>query len=211
MTKKHKHDGTDSPEATKAATAEVPTETAAATEAAPVGESPAEPSLADQLAASRAEAQKNWDLYLRERADLENFRKRAQRDKEELGRFANEGILRELMPAVDNLERAVDHARQDGSQGGSLLKGVEMTLAQFRKVLEKFGVVAVKALGEPFDPARHEAMGQIESAEHPPNTVVQEYQKGYLLNDRLLRPALVMVAKPPAAAPADVGGDNQPV
>ncbi len=209
MTKKHKHDSTDSPEETKAAPPEAQAaDTAAAPEAAPAAETPAEPSLAEQLAASRAEAQKNWDLYLRERADLENFRKRAQRDKEELGKFANEGILRELVPAVDNLERAVDHARQEGTQGESLLKGVEMTLSQFQKVLEKFGVVAVKAVGEPFDPARHEAMGQLESAEYPPNTVVQEYQKGYLLNDRLLRPALVMVAKAPAAAPADAGSDN---
>jgi molecular chaperone GrpE len=201
VTKKHKKEAEE--------TTNIAGEGAEATAEAPPAEAPAEPALADQLAASRAEAQKNWDLYLRERADLENFRKRAQRDKEELGKFANEGILRELVPAVDNLERAIDHARQDGAGGETLLKGVELTLAQFQKVLEKFGVVAVKAVGEPFDPARHEAMGQLESAEHPPNTVVQEYQKGYLLNDRLLRPALVMVAKAPAvAAPADAGSDN---
>jgi molecular chaperone GrpE len=178
---------------------------------APPAQTPAEPTLADQLVASRAEAQKNWDLYLRERADLENFRKRAQRDKEELGKFANEGILRELVPAVDNLERAIDHARQEGAGGETLLKGVELTLAQLQKALEKFGVVAIKSLGEPFDPARHEAMGQVESADQPANTVVQEYQKGYLLNDRLLRPALVMVSKAPAvAADADAAGSDQP-
>jgi molecular chaperone GrpE len=192
VTKKHKKDEAEEI-ATEAVAAEVTAE-------APAAETPAEPTLADQLAASRAEAQKNWDLYLRERADLENFRKRAQRDKEELGKFANEGILKELVPAVDSLERALEHARQEGAGGETLLKGVELTLAQFQKVLEKFGVVAIKALGEPFDPARHEAMGQLESAEQPANTVVQEYQKGYLLNDRLLRPALVMVAKAPAAA-----------
>lgn len=204
MTKKHKQE--EHSEATTAAEqpAAEPKVEAAATEA------PAEPPLADQLAASRAEAQKNWDLYLRERADLENFRKRAQRDKEELGKFANEGILRELVPAVDNLERAIDHARQEGAGGETLLKGVELTLAQLQKALEKFGVVAIKSLGEPFDPARHEAMGQVESADQPANTVVQEYQKGYLLNDRLLRPALVMVAKAPAvAAEADAAGNDQ--
>lgn len=191
MTKKHKKEETS--EATTSAAEQPPLEPT-------VEAAPAEPTLAEQLAASRAEAQKNWDLYLRERADLDNFRKRAQRDKEELGKFANEGILRELVPAVDSLERALEHARQEGAGGETLLKGVELTLAQFQKVLEKFGVVAIKALGEPFDPSRHEAMGQLESAEQPANTVVQEYQKGYLLNDRLLRPALVMVAKAPAAA-----------
>lgn len=195
MTKKHKKEDL---EATTTQDAEGAAEVQA--EAPPASSIPAEPTLADQLTASRAEAQKNWDLYLRERADLENFRKRAQRDKEELGKFANEGILKELVPAVDSLERALEHARQDGAGGETLLKGVELTLAQFQKVLEKFGVVAIKSLGEPFDPARHEAMGQLESADQPANTVVQEYQKGYLLNDRLLRPALVMVAKAPAAA-----------
>ena len=194
MTKKHKKEDV---EATTIQAAEDAAEVQAE---APPAATPAEPTLADQLSASRAEAQKNWDLYLRERADLENFRKRAQRDKEELGKFANEGILKELVPAVDSLERALEHARQDGAGGETLLKGVELTLAQFQKVLEKFGVVAIKSLGEPFDPARHEAMGQLESADQPANTVVQEYQKGYLLNDRLLRPALVMVAKAPAAA-----------
>lgn len=194
MTKKHKKEDVEEK------TVEAAEVAAAVTAEAPPAQPPAEPALADQLAASRAEAQKNWDLYLRERADLENFRKRAQRDKEELGKFANEGILKELVPAVDSLERALDHARQEGAGGETLLKGVELTLAQFQKVLEKFGVVAIKSLGEPFDPSRHEAMGQVESADQPANTVIQEYQKGYLLNDRLLRPALVMVAKAPAVA-----------
>lgn len=163
---------------------------------------PAEQPADDEaLAASQAEAQKNWDLYLRARADLENFRKRAQREKEDLSRFANENLLREILPVADNLERALEHARQSEGGNGGLLQGVEMTLGQFQRVLEKFGVTPLRSVGEPFDPARHEALGQVESAEHPPNTVVQELQRGYLLNDRLLRPAMVMVAKaPPAAA-----------
>jgi molecular chaperone GrpE len=163
---------------------------------------PAEqPSAEEALAASQAEAQKNWDLYLRARADLENYRKRAQREKEDLSRFANENLLREILPVMDNLERALEHARQEEGGNGGLLQGVELTLGQFQRVLDKFGVTPIRSLGEPFDPARHEALGQVESAEHPPNTVVQELQKGYLLNDRLLRPAMVMVAKaPPVAA-----------
>jgi molecular chaperone GrpE len=166
-------------------------------EVVPAEQPPAE----EALAASQAEAQKNWDLYLRARADLENYRKRVQREKEDLSRFANENLLREILPVMDNLERALEHARQSDGGNGGLLQGVELTLGQFQRVLDKFGVTPIRSLGEPFDPARHEALGQVESAEHPPNTVVQELQKGYLLNDRLLRPAMVMVAKaPPVAA-----------
>lgn len=160
-----------------------------------------QPAAEEALAASQAEALKNWDLYLRARADLENYRKRAQREKEDLSRFANENLLREVLPVVDNLERALEHARQDDGGNGGLLQGVEMTLGQLQRVLDKFGVTPLRSVGEPFDPARHEALGQVESTEHPPNTVVQELQRGYLLNDRLLRPAMVMVAKaPPVAA-----------
>ena len=96
---------------------------------------PAPPSLEEELAACRAETQKNWDLYLRARADLENHRKRAQRDKEDLSRFANENILREILPVVDNLERAVDHARKDNRGAKGCSQGVEMTLDQFQKAL----------------------------------------------------------------------------
>jgi molecular chaperone GrpE len=157
---------------------------------------------AEALAASQAEVQKNWDLYLRARADLENYRKRAQREKEDLARFANENLLREILPVADNLERALEHARQGDSDSDSdgLLQGVAMTLGQLQRVIEKFGAIPVRSVGEPFDPARHEALGQVECAEHPPNTVVQELQRGYLLNDRLLRPAMVMVAKAPPVA-----------
>jgi molecular chaperone GrpE len=160
---------------------------------------PAGPTPEEEVARARAEAGKNWDLYLRAQADLENYRKRAQREKEDLARFANEGILREILPVMDNLERAVEHAGAEKEGNGGLVQGVEMTLTQFRKVLEKFGVVAIPALGEPFDPARHEAVGQVETDKFPPNAVAQELQRGYLLNDRLLRPSMVMVARAPQA------------
>lgn len=152
--------------------------------------------LTEQLNAAQAEALENRDHYLRARADLDNFRKRAQREKEDLLKFSNEAILRELLPVIDNLERALQHAAVDGEKG--LLQGVELTLGQFSKVLEKFNVVAIDPAGEPFDSARHEAMGQIESADQPPNTILQVLQKGYLLNERLLRPAMVLIAKAPA-------------
>jgi molecular chaperone GrpE len=160
------------------------------------------PSAEQELAASREEAAKNRDLYLRTLADLENYRKRVQREKEDLSRFANENLLRELLPVLDNLERAIEHARSDQG-GGGILQGVEMTLSQLAKVMEKAGIKPVLAVGEPFDTARHEAIGQEESSEHAPQTVVRELQRGYLLNDRLLRPAMVLLAKAPsAAAPA---------
>ena len=178
------------------ASAEVAEETGTAESEAPK----AVPALEEELTAAQEEARKNWDLYLRERADLENFRRRAQKEKEDLARFANENILKELLPVLDNLERAIEHARQESGGGEeSLRQGVEMTLGLFAKSLEKFGVTPIQAEGAPFDPAWHEAMGQLESAEHPANTVVKELQKGYQLNGRLLRPTLVMVAKAPAA------------
>jgi molecular chaperone GrpE len=156
--------------------------------------------LQNEVAAAKAEASKNWDLYLRERADLENARKRHQREKEDAIRFANDRLLKEMIPVLDNLERAVEHAGQGGVENPGLLEGVNMTIIQFRKALEDFGVKPIKAIGDVFDPNLHQAMGQVESAEQAPNTVVTEFQKGYLLHDRLLRPSLVMVAKAPANA-----------
>ena len=161
--------------------------------------------LKQEVAEAREEAQKNWDLYLRERADLENARKRHQRDREEAIRFANDRLLKEMVPVLDNLERAVGHAEQGNDDSQGLLEGVNMTINQFRKVLEDFGVKPIKALGEDFDPNLHQAMGQVESKEQEPNTVVSEFQKGYLLHDRLLRPSLVMVAKAPTGEKEDQG------
>jgi molecular chaperone GrpE len=160
----------------------------------------------NELAAAKAEASKNWDLYLRERADLENARKRHQRDREEAIRFANDRLLKEMIPVLDNLERAVEHAASGADDPRGLLEGVNMTINQFRKAIEDFGVKPIVAIGELFDPNLHQAMGHMESAEQAPNTVVTEFQKGYLLHDRLLRPSLVMVAK----APTDDGTARQP-
>lgn len=161
--------------------------------------------LKQEVEEAREEAKKNWDLYLRERADLENARKRHQRDREEAIRFANDRLLKEMVPVLDNLERAVGHAEQGNDDSQGLLEGVNMTINQFRKVLEDFGVKPINALGEDFDPNLHQAMGQVESKEQAPNTVVSEFQKGYLLHDRLLRPSLVMVAKAPTGEKEDQG------
>jgi molecular chaperone GrpE len=162
---------------------------------------------ADPLADAQAEAAKNWDLFLRERAELENFRKRTQRDKEEFRIFTRKELLLEVLPVLDNLERALDHAGQSG-EGQGLLEGVTMTVVQFRKVIEDFGARPMTTIGAPFDPNLHQAMGQLETAGQPPGTVVSEYQKGYLLHERLLRPALVVVAKAPAGA-AEINQNEQ--
>jgi molecular chaperone GrpE len=161
------------------------------------------------LAAAQAESAKNWDLYLRERAELENFRKRTQRDKEEFRIFTRKELLLEVLPVLDNLERALEHAGQ-GQEGQGLLAGVNMTVVQFRKVIEDLGARPMVAVGSPFDPNLHQAMAQQETAEQPPGTVLSEYQKGYLLHDRLLRPALVVVAKAPAGDAASEAPTNQP-
>lgn len=161
-----------------------------------------------ELLQTREEIKKHQELYLRAMADMDNLRKRTQREKEELAKFANENILRDILPVIDNLERAVEHAEQSTGNGG-LLEGVQMTLTHFFQVLTRFGVEPVISLGLPFDPAVHQAMGQLETDEYPANTVAQEMQKGYLLNDRLLRPAMVMVAKAPAVSEKATGNDEK--
>jgi molecular chaperone GrpE len=167
-----------------------------------------ERSLEAELAAAREEARQNHDRWLRERADLENFKRRAERERADIAKFGNEKLLRDLLPVVDNLERAVDAAR-GGGNGKPLVEGVELVLKGLLEVLERHGVKRVETHGTQFDPAHHEALAQVESAEHDPNAVVAEHQAGYRLNDRLLRPALVSVAKAPAdpKLAKDRGGD----
>jgi len=153
--------------------------------------------LKDQLKAKEAEAKENYERFVRQVAELENFKKRTHREKDEAIRFANEYLIKDLLPVIDNLERAVSHA-QGGGNGKPLVEGVEMVLKGLLDILGKSGVVPISAMGQPFDPGKHEAMAQVESSEYPQNTVVEEHHKGYLLYDRLLRPALVSVAKAPS-------------
>lgn len=215
--KKQETDKTTSPDtvSSEAAGAEAPLETSGDLEAEGVEvEAQADSNhteaeaLQQELELSREEARNNHELYLRAMADMENLRKRSQREKEDLAKFGNEMILREILPVVDNLERALEHAVQDKTNDG-LLAGVQMTLDQFGKVLEKFNVVPIESVGQVFDPALHQAMGQQETEDFPANTVAQEMQKGYLLNERLLRPALVMVAKAPAAAEPECASEEK--
>jgi len=152
--------------------------------------------LRRNLEVKEAEAKKHYDLYLRQAAEVENFKKRTQREKEEAIRFGNEALVKDLLPVLDNLERAAEHA-QGGGNGKPLLEGIELVLKGFLEALEKYGVKQISAKGQRFDPQKHEAFAQVESNDHEPNTVVQELHKGYTMLERLLRPALVSVAKSP--------------
>jgi molecular chaperone GrpE len=163
-----------------------------------------EQAASDELQAwrERAEAaEKARDEYLdlakRTRADFENYQKRFSRDLAEERRYAQRPLAADLLPVLDNLERAVAAAEQTG-QAESLVQGVKMAHAQLLDVLRRHGVTRIDALGQPFDPNRHEAVMQQPSAEHPPMTVVQVLEPGYTLHDRVLRPARVIVATAPA-------------
>ncbi len=153
-----------------------------------------------KLEEKEAQVKANYDLFLRERAELENFKRRMQREKSEALRFANEPLIRDLLPVVDNLERATAHA-QGGGNGQPLVEGVTLVLRSFLDVLEKRGVTRIAAKGEVFDPTKHDAVAQVESSEVAANTVVDEHASGYSLHDRLLRAAMVSIAKTPASAP----------
>ncbi|KAB0666147.1 nucleotide exchange factor GrpE [Oryzomonas japonica] len=157
-------------------------------------------SLEEQLAAKEKEARENWDRFLRERADLENLRKRTNREKEELLNYGYKSLIEEILPVLDNLERALGHASEDGLP--ALVEGIRMTHTMLLTSLRKFNVTPVEAVGAPFDTAFHQAMAQVPTDEFPPNTVVEEYQKGYLLKDRLLRPAMVSVS-------TEIKGENR--
>ena len=159
--------------------------------------------LRRELEAKELEAKQHYERFLRQAAELDNFKKRAAKEKEESLRYGNENLIRELLPILDNLERALAYAEGRGD-GRPLLEGVEMTLRNFRDVLGKHGVRQITAKGELFDPQKHEAIAQVETEELPPNRVVEEHHKGYFLLDRLLRPALVSTAKPPKKS-----GDNE--
>ena len=140
-------------------------------------------------------AEENYDRLLRAQAELENYKKRVEREKSSLVKYGNEELLKAILPVIDNLERALDHPPGENPDG--FVEGITITLNQLLQVLEKFGLTPVASVGEPFDPSKHEAMMRVESADHEPNTVVSELQRGYFLNDRLLRPAMVSVAQPP--------------
>jgi molecular chaperone GrpE len=173
--------------------------------ARPSGPAAAE-AASPELEAKLAETQ---DRMLRLQAEFENFRKRALRERQEAAQYGSQNVFKDLLSVVDNLERAIGHARESG--GGDLasfLQGVELVQRELLGILEKNHVSEIEALGKPFDPSLHEAMAQVESGEVPPNTVIDVLQKGFQLRDRLVRPSRVIVAKPTGAPGRSGGGDS---
>jgi molecular chaperone GrpE len=137
------------------------------------------------------------DKYLRLYAEFENYKRRINKDKEELLRYGNEALIYELLPVIDNLEMALQHASDEEASSG-LVQGVEITLRELMKALEKFGLSPIEADGKPFDPSVHHAMSQVVREDVNEEIVVEEFRKGYLLKEKVLRPSLVAVSKKPA-------------
>ena len=164
---------------------------------APQGSGPAkgeEKNLEELLQQKDEECRQLQDRALRLAAEMENTRKRLEREKTDGICFANESLIRDLLPVVDNLERAIQHGERE-EDFGSLLEGVRLTLKGFKDAFSKFGCVTFDSLNKTFDPKFHEAVMQMESADQPEKTVIQELQKGYTLRDRVVRPAMVVVSK----------------
>lgn len=210
-------------EKAKAAVRGEPAPAAPAPVAAAAEPAPANDPATDELATLKAQLELSMakgrelmgkvkdehEKMLRAVADLENYKKRATKEKEEVQKFGSEKLLKDFLPVVDNFDRALEHARTSGDIE-SLKKGVEMIRKLFEDTLGKHGVRSFSTRGEPFDPNKHEAMSAAETDEMPPNHVHSEYLRGFMLNDRLVRPALVVVSKakapvtdaaPPAPAP----------
>ncbi len=161
-------------------------------------EEPAEISVAElqnQLEQAKQEAGQNWEKVLRIQAEMENLRKRTQKDLENAHKFALEKFAKELITVLDSLELGIQASTGDSPEIVKLREGSELTLKQFESVLSRFNIETINPLGEPFNPEWHQAMSMQVSEQYAPNTVMNVFQKGYLLNGRLLRPAMVVVAK----------------
>ena len=152
--------------------------------------------LKEELARKEKEATDNYDKYLRAVADLDNYKKRAIREKADIIKYGKEDIIQDILPFVDSLDRALEHADSaDSSDVQAFKEGIKLIQEQLLSCLKKHGVEKIDSVGLDFDPNFHEAMMQVESEEHADNKVVNEVQKGYLLNGRLLRPSKVCVCK----------------
>ena len=166
----------------------------------PVGPTTVTAEQLDELKQRAAKADEHWDRLLRTTADLDNYKKRASRERQEAVKFANETLLQKLLPVLDAFDMALAAAQNSQAQGAqSLLTGITLVQQQLKTALADAGLEEVDAAGRPFDPRLHEAVSQQETAALPEGQVVQQLRKGYKVRDRLLRPASVIVAKPPAA------------
>lgn len=152
--------------------------------------------MQQELEEARAESEAATDKLMRLAAEFDNYKKRNIKEQESIRKYAAQNLIKELLPILDNLERAIDSANES-NEVNSLIDGVKMILKQLYTVLEKEGVSVIKAVGETFDPNFHEAVVHVPSDEYPENVIVQEYQKGYILHDRIIRPSMVAVSKGP--------------
>ena len=156
-------------------------------------EKTAEERLTEELLRYKEEAQKNYDNYLRALAEVENTRKRGIRDREEYIKYANVGMVKKILPIIDDLQRAIQAAHATKDIEG-MLKGVEMIAERLNEVLKTEGVTSIECVGKPFDPQYHEALTVEASEHHPLNTVIEQFQTGYVMHDRVIRPSLVKVS-----------------
>jgi len=150
--------------------------------------------LLEKVKEIEIKAQENYELYTRTYAEMENIKKRGKKEKEELAKFANESLIKEILPAIDSLEKAISHGNNDTNPSG-LVKGLEMTLGGLMKTLTKSGLKEVEAVGKPFDPNFHEAISQQIDDKVAQGHIIMELQKGYLLNERLIRPSMVVISQ----------------
>jgi molecular chaperone GrpE len=158
--------------------------------------------LVEKIRELQKESQRNYDLYLRSQAEMENMKKRNRKDKEDWLKFAGETLIKEMLPVLDNLEKALSHSNNENTVH-ALKEGIHLTLKGLKDSLSKSGLEEVKALGEPFDPCFHEAVSEMDDPKAKPGIVITELQKGYVLNSRLIRPAMVVVNRKKAAQQAD--------
>ncbi len=180
----------------------VPAEPPVEAEAEPAKELPVDSEQAAQL---KTELEHVRDMYLRKLAEFDNFRKRVEREREENRQLAVEDFIRDLLPVIDNFERALEHA---GDDSGGFHQGVEMIAKQLIDLLSRRGISEINPQGEIFDPERHEAVQRVEDGEHPPGTIVFVMLKGYQADGRLIRPALVGVAVEPQGGDGSDGGTS---
>jgi molecular chaperone GrpE len=152
--------------------------------------------LEAKLEAKEKEAEDTYERLLRISAEFDNYKKRSSREMVEYRKFANQSLIKEMLSVIDNLELAMNSTNVHKAIDKDLLQGLEMTYKEILKVFEKFNVKPIDACGQPFDPTFHEAVMQEETNDSPKNTVVNELQRGYMIHDRLLRPSMVVVAKP---------------
>jgi len=153
------------------------------------------------------ESEKNYDLYLRSQAEKENLKKRNRKEKEDYLKFANESLIKDMLPVLDNLATALSHSDNENNVH-ALKEGIRLTLKGLKDTLSKSGLQEVKALGEPFDPCFHEAVSEMDDPKAKPGTVIMELQKGYTLNTRLIRPAMVVVSRQKASHEPDQGKNS---